>query len=56
MRELKEKEVTAVIIADDDSVMKLQKTISSVEACSTPGCALTKIFVIDATSKGITSA
>lgn len=56
MRELKEKEVTAVIIADDDSVMKLQKTISSVEACSTPCCALTKIFVIDATSKGITSA
>ncbi|MCQ4022573.1 MULTISPECIES: CDP-glycerol glycerophosphotransferase family protein [unclassified Ruminococcus] len=53
MKELREKEITVIIIADDDSVSKLPKTISSVEACSTSNCILTNIIVIDATTKGV---
>lgn len=56
MKELNKNEITVVIIADDESVSKLQKTVSSVEAASASNCALTNIIVIDATAKGIASA
>ncbi|MGN1112504.1 MAG: CDP-glycerol glycerophosphotransferase family protein, partial [Acutalibacteraceae bacterium] len=56
MKELNKNEITVVIIADDESVSRLQKTVSSVEAATASNCALTNIIVIDSTTRGITSA
>lgn len=55
MKELNKNEITVVIIADDESASRLQKTVSSVEAATASNCALTNIIVIDATTKGIAS-
>lgn len=55
MKDLRKKEITAIILADDDSISKLDTTLSSIEKCSVPSCTLTEIFVVDATTKGIAS-
>lgn len=55
MKKLTEKEITAVVLVDDDSKEKLGSTLASIEKNSTEECKLTNLFVIDETTSGVGS-
>lgn len=55
MKNFNEREITAVVLVDDDSKDKLSLTLDSIKNNSTAACKLAALFVIDATTAGIQS-